>query len=200
MISATDTQDDAPSLAEEGLAGRLIIAMPNIGDARFHKSVIYLFAHEDSGAMGLIVNRVTEDVSFPELLDQLELEVTDDLDETPVRFGGPVEMERGFVLHSPDYHREEATLKVDPDISMTATVDILHAIAAGEGPERSLFALGYAGWGPGQLEREIRQNGWLHCEADADLVFDAADETKWTRALAKIGVDPSLLSATAGSA
>lgn len=200
MISATETQDDATTLAEERLAGRMIIAMPNIGDARFHKSVIYLFAHEDSGAMGLIVNRVTEDVSFLELLGQLELEVSDDLDETPVRFGGPVEMERGFVLHSPDYHREEATLKVDTDISMTATVDILHAIAAGEGPERSLFALGYAGWGPGQLEREIRQNGWLHCEADADIVFDAADETKWTRALAKIGVDPSLLSATAGSA
>lgn len=193
---------DASDTSCETLAGRMIIAMPNIEDPRFERTVIYLFAHQDSGAMGLIVNRVTDHVSFPELLGQLELTVEedDDLGDTPVRFGGPVEMERGFVLHSPDYHRDEATLKVDSEISMTATVDILHAIAAGEGPQRALFALGYAGWGPGQLEREIRQNGWLHCEADVELVFDQADDTKWTRALAKIGVDPSLLSTTAGSA
>lgn len=194
MTSETETSD------ADSLAGRLIIAMPNIGDPRFDRTVIYIFAHEESGAMGLIVNRATENVSFPDLLSQLKLDAGDGLDETPVRFGGPVEMERGFVLHSPDYHREDATLRVDDEISMTATVDILHAIAAGDGPDRSLFALGYAGWGPGQLEREIRQNGWLHCESDAELVFDLADDTKWTRALAKIGVDPSLLSATAGSA
>ena len=197
-----ETQDlNAPNPEADGdsLAGRMIIAMPNIGDPRFERSVIYLFAHEDSGAMGLIVNRMTEDVSFSELLSQLELEQTDDAHEVPVRFGGPVEMERGFVLHSPDYHRAEATLKVDGDISMTATVDVLRAMATGSGPQKALFALGYAGWGPGQLEQEIRQNGWLHCNADQELVFGELDETKWARALAKIGVDPSMLT-TGGSA
>ncbi len=185
----------ATEAATEFLAGRMIIAMPNIGDPRFERTVIYLFAHEESGAMGLIVNRVTDDVSFEELLSQLELEHTDETSEVPVRFGGPVEMERGFVLHSPDYHREEATLKVDTEISMTATIDVLRAMATGSGPRKALFALGYSGWGPGQLEREIRANGWLHCEADADLLFDEADDTKWRRALAKIGVDPSMLAA-----
>ena len=184
----------------DSLAGRLIIAMPNIGDPRFERSVIYLFAHQDDGAMGLIVNRPTEDLDFGDLLDQLELEVDGDASDTQVRFGGPVEIERGFVLHSADYHRDEATLRVDDAISMTATVDILKAMAAGGGPSKSLFALGYSGWGPGELEQEILDNGWLHCEADADLVFDNDDDTKWVRALAKIGVNPSALSAASGSA
>lgn len=197
----TDRMDDIETPAEaESLTGRMIIAMPNIGDPRFERSVIYLFAHQRHGAMGLIVNRVTDDIDFTELLRQLKLDVEEDAQEIAVRFGGPVEVERGFVLHSPDYHREEATLKVDDEISMTATVDVLRAMAAGRGPKRALFALGYAGWGPGQLENEIRQNGWLHCEADLDLVFDEADDTKWTRAMAKIGVDPSLLSSVGGSA
>ena len=184
----------------DSLAGRLIIAMPNIGDPRFERSVIYLFAHQDDGAMGLIVNRPTGGLNFGDLLDQLELEVDGETSETQVRFGGPVEIERGFVLHSPDYHRDEATLRVDESISMTATVDILKAIAEGEGPSKALFALGYAGWGPGELEREIVENGWLHCEADSDLVFDDEDDTKWERALAKIGVHPSALSSAFGSA
>ena len=184
----------------DSLAGRLIIAMPNIGDPRFERSVIYLFAHQDDGAMGLIVNRPTEDLHFGDLLDQLELDSNSDASETQVRFGGPVEVERGFVLHSADYHRNEATLRVDGDISMTATVDILKAMATGRGPSKSLFALGYAGWGPGELEREILENGWLHCEADEAIVFDDDDDTKWARALAKIGVNPSALSAASGSA
>lgn len=185
---------------ENSLAGQLIIAMPNIGDPRFERTVIYLFAHQDNGAMGLIVNKPADDVSFEDLLSQLELTITADIADTLVRFGGPVEVERGFVLHSPDYHRDEATLKVDENVSMTATVDVLKAIAGGYGPERALFALGYAGWGPGQLEREIRENGWLQSPADLELVFDADDASKWGRALALIGVDPSLLSGTAGSA
>ena len=194
MTERTDAVDDG------SLAGQLLIAMPNIGDPRFDRSVIYLFEHQSSGAMGLIVNRRTDDVSFGDLLEQLDLEVSGELDETPVRFGGPVAVQRGFVLHSPDYHSEDATLQVDEEVSMTATVDVLRAMASGDGPQRSLFALGYAGWGPGQLEREIRQNGWLYCKADPEIVFDKADDTKWTRALALIGVDPSLLSGTAGSA
>ncbi|MEO1330183.1 MAG: YqgE/AlgH family protein [Pseudomonadota bacterium] len=200
MSDETEDLETTPERQEgESLAGRIIIAMPNIGDPRFERSVIYLFAHEESGAMGLIVNRQTEDVSFSDLLTQLELERGDEASDVPVRFGGPVEMERGFVLHSPDYHRDEATLKVDGEISMTATVDVLRAMATGAGPRQALFALGYAGWGPGQLENEIRENGWLHCDADCELVFDEVDDTKWTRALAKIGVDPSML-ATGGSA
>ncbi|MEL6979751.1 MAG: YqgE/AlgH family protein [Pseudomonadota bacterium] len=184
----------------ESLAGRFLIAMPNIGDPRFDRSVIYVFSHDDSGARGLIVNRVTRDIAFADLLRQLELEVIADVSATPVRLGGPVEVERGFVLHSPDYYREEATLKVDEAISMTATIDVLKAIAAGRGPERALFALGYAGWGAGQLEREIRQNGWLQTDGDADIVFDPTDDGKWSRALGLLGVDPSLLSSAAGSA
>ena len=170
-------RSDAKDVDEDdsGLAGHLLIAMPNIGDPRFDRAVIYLFAHQSTGAMGLIVNRQTDDVSFADLLEQLDLEVGPAMGETPVRFGGPVEMERGFVLHSPDYHREDATLQVDEDVSMTATVDVLRAMASGDGPKRSLFALGYAGWGPGPLEREIRQNGWLYCEADPEIVFDRAD-------------------------
>lgn len=184
----------------ESLSGRLLIAMPNIGDPRFERSVIYMFAHGRSGARGLIVNRSASDVTFGDLLDQLEVEREEDVSEPPVRFGGPVEIERGFVLHSPDYHRDEATIRIDDDISLTATVDVLHAIAAGDGPAKALFALGYAGWGPGQLEREIVDNGWLHCEADDGIVFDSDDDEKWTRALAKIGVTPSTLSSISGSA
>lgn len=174
--------------------------MPNIGDPRFERTVIYLFQHQEDGAMGLIVNRIKDDVSFGDLLAQLDLGVSAGVAATPVRFGGPVEMERGFVLHSPDYHREEATIRVDENVSMTATVDVLKAMAEGRGPRRALFALGYAGWAPGQLEREIRENGWLLGPADLDLVFSADDDEKWTRALALIGVDPSLLSGAAGSA
>lgn len=192
-ISPDDSADDS-------LAGSMLVAMPGIGDPRFDRSVIYIFAHQESGAMGLIVNQSTRDIEFADLLSQLELELPEGVDAPPVRIGGPVETERGFVLHSPDYHREEATLKVDENISMTATVDVLHAIASGEGPDQALFALGYAGWGPGQLEEEILSNGWLQCDADRDLVFGDADSDKWADALRKIGVDPSQLSAAAGSA
>lgn len=194
MIDYSDAQSG------ESLAGRLIIAMPNIGDPRFERSVIYVFAHEDDGAMGLIVNRPTDDLRFDELLEQLELDIQGAAPTTPVRLGGPVEVERGFVLHSDDYYRDEATMRVRDGVSVTATVDILKAMAAGEGPERAIFALGYAGWGPGQLEREILENGWLHCEADEEIVFDDDNETKWSRALAKIGVRASALSSTSGSA
>lgn len=195
-------QTESGNLAPDGesLSGRLLIAMPNIGDPRFDRSVIYMFAHSRDGARGLIVNRQTEDVSFADLLDQLKLEHDGSVDDTPVRFGGPVEIERGFVLHSPDYHRDEATVRVDDEISLTATIDILKAMASGAGPSRALFALGYASWGPGQLEQEILSNGWLHCEADFDIVFGEDDARKWTDALAKIGVTPSMLSTVSGSA
>lgn len=183
---------------DDSLAGKLIIAMPNIGDPRFDRAVIYLFAHRENGAMGLIVNKTADDLSFANLLSE-HMTVSADVADIPVRFGGPVEVTRGFVLHSPDYHRE-ATIVVDDEISMTATVDVLKAIAAGRGPDKVLFAVGYAGWGPGQLEREIQENGWLLSPSDLDIVFGDDDPAKWSQALALIGVDPSLLSSSAGRA
>jgi putative transcriptional regulator len=182
------------------LSGKLLIAMPGMGDPRFEHSVVFLCAHSDDGAMGLIINKPAPDLSFDDLQDQLGIKRSEQSREIRVHFGGPVEHSRGFVLHSADYGGEGATLKVDSQFGMTATLDILQAIAAGEGPAASLLALGYAGWGPGQLESEILRNGGLTCDASADLVFSDQNDGKWTRALKTIGVDPISLSSTAGRA
>jgi putative transcriptional regulator len=149
--------------------------------------------------MGLVVNRAMEELSFGDLLQQLEIDASGIAEDLHVHFGGPVETGRGFVLHSPDY-MQEGTLRVSEKVALTATVDILRAIAAGAGPARHLLALGYSGWGPGQLDSEIRANGWLHVPADDELVFGADLEGKWGRAMAKIGIDPRMLSETAGHA
>ncbi|MCI4662756.1 MAG: YqgE/AlgH family protein [Neomegalonema sp.] len=199
-MNKTPHSGSTSSSSGESLAGRMIVAMPKIGDPRFEKTVIYLFAHEADGAMGLIVNRPAEEVSFSDLLEQLSLDAHEDSDDTIVHVGGPVETERGFVLHSSDYFVDNATMRLNDEISMTSTVDILRDMAEGTGPEHALFALGYAGWGPGQLEREIVDNAWLHCEADNELVFSVGEDQKWTQALAKIGIDPSVLSSRAGNA
>ncbi|MFO1175607.1 MAG: YqgE/AlgH family protein [Paracoccaceae bacterium] len=182
------------------LSGKLLIAMPGMGDPRFEHSVIFLCAHSEDGAMGLIVNKPLEDLRFGQLLDQLGIEQQPDARDIRIHVGGPVEHGRGFVLHTADYRAEGSTLKVDSRFGMTATLDVLQALAEGGGPERSLLALGYAGWGPGQLEREILDNGWLTCEASEDLVFSAANPRKWQEALHSIGVDPLSLSASAGRA
>ena len=184
---------------ESYLAGQLLIAMPGMRDPRFARTVVYMCAHSAEGAMGLVINRVLESLTFTDLLEQLGIEGTAVQPSSAVHFGGPVETGRGFVLHSPDY-RQDGTLSVADDVSLTATVDILRAIAAGEGPRRHLLALGYAGWGPGQLDGEIRANGWLHVAADEELVFDAGLDSKWDRAIAKIGIDPRMLSDVAGHA
>lgn len=181
------------------LNGKLLIAMPGMGDPRFEHSVIFLCAHSDEGAMGLIVNKPSKDVDFTEILQQLSIEITPRSKTLSVHFGGPVEMARGFVLHSLDYTSSIQTLKV-AGYGMTATLDVLEDIAKGEGPEQSVLALGYAGWGPGQLEAEIAQNGWLTCDVSREVVFDLPDAEKWTAALASLGVDPLSLSATAGRA
>lgn len=181
------------------LDGQLLIAMPGMQDPRFVKAVVYMCAHSADGAMGLVVNRALEKLTLLELLQQLEIEVAGDAPAGSVHFGGPVEAGRGFVLHSPDYV-QEGTLKVSDGVALTATLDILKAIAAGDGPRRHLLALGYAGWGPGQLDREIRANGWLTVDADEDLVFGAALDRKWDRAMAKVGIDPRMLSDAAGHA
>jgi len=183
----------------DNLAGQLLVAMPGIGDPRFDRSVIYLCGHSNDGAMGLIVNKPVEDITFPELLKQLGIE-GDPSQQIRVLFGGPVETGRGFVLHSTDYNVSGSTLQVSDEVGLTATLDILEEIAHGEGPERSLLALGYAGWAPGQLEEEIMSNGWLHCRPSPELLFGAADNTKWERALAEMGIDPAQLSGDAGRA
>jgi putative transcriptional regulator len=189
------------------LDGQLLIAMPVMGDPRFERSVIYLCAHSSEGAMGIIVNRPAGSIDFPELLVQLDIiekadqiKLPENAESMKVLKGGPVETGRGFVLHSSDFFIQDATLKIDEGICLTATVDILKAIAKGTGPKHAILALGYAGWAPGQLETEIQDNGWLHCDADPDLVFGGDVEEKYLRALRKIGIDPGMLSNEAGHA
>jgi putative transcriptional regulator len=181
------------------LTGQLLIAMPGMGDPRFEHSVVYLCAHSEEGAMGLIVNKPADGVMFPDMLAQLSIEA-EDIPKMPVHFGGPVEFGRGFVLHSPDYQSEGSTLSVAEGFAMTGTLDILEDIARGQGPGEALLALGYAGWGPGQLESEIAANGWLMGQAQAGLVYGPEDGGKWTEALRQMGIDPMMLSADAGRA
>jgi putative transcriptional regulator len=179
--------------------GHLLAAMPQMEDARFERSVIYLCAHNAEGAMGLVVNRLFDAITFPDLLEQLNIETGPKTEQIRVHFGGPVESGRGFVLHTDDYVRD-GTLKVRSGFALTATVDILKAIAQGEGPRHSLLALGYSGWGPGQLESEIAANGWLVVPADPTIVFDQELEDKWQRALAATGVSIASLSGVSGRA
>ncbi len=182
------------------LTGKLLIAMPGMMDPRFAHSVVFMCAHSPDGAMGIVVNKPTEDLGLKDLMEQLSIETETDMTTRPVHFGGPVESGRGFVLHEYGYHSSISTMDVNDDFAMTATLDILEDMAEGRGPERVVMALGYAGWGPGQLEGEIAQNGWLTCEADKDLVFRTADVEKWEMALKKLGINPLALSADAGRA
>lgn len=189
------------------LDGQMLIAMPGIGDPRFERTVIYMCAHSAEGAMGIVVNKPAENIDFRELLTRLEIipdseriNLPGDVDELTVHFGGPVEMGRGFVLHTADYFASDSTLPIDETIGLTATLDVLRAIASGEGPRHALLALGYAGWSAGQLDQEISANGWLHCEADEDLIFGPDLDRKYDLALAKIGIDMSMLSSEAGHA
>ena len=181
------------------LTGQFLIAMPTMGDPRFERTVIYMCAHSADGAMGLVVNRVASEIDFPELLNQLEIETDGIKYPIPVLTGGPVETGRGFVLHSMDYS-QDSTLKVTDEVGLTATVDILRAIAEGEGPAKSLLTLGYAGWSSGQLDNEIQANGWLNVSSDTSILFDEDLNSKWDRAVRKVGIDPSFLSVEAGHA
>ncbi len=181
------------------LAGMLLVAMPGMPDPRFDRSVIYLCAHSSEGAMGIIVNQLAENVEFKAIVEQLGIEPTAEAANLKVHVGGPVESSRGFVLHTQDYVHEN-TLLIDTAFALTATVDVLKAIASGAGPRQRVFALGYAGWAAGQLDAEIQRNGWLIAPSDERIVFELDDTEKWAGALNKIGVDPSLLSSTAGHA
>ncbi|MFN3232405.1 MAG: YqgE/AlgH family protein [Alphaproteobacteria bacterium] len=197
-MSNTPFQSDL-SNDTDFLRGKLLIAMPNMGDPRFERSVICICEHSPEGAMGLIINLTADNVSFPELVDQLGIETPGECEDLPVFTGGPVEPNRGFVLHSADYV-QDTTLVVSELFALSATLDVLKALASGQGPQNSLVALGYAGWGAGQLESEIQANAWLHTEVDTDLLFMTEPALKWPLAMAKLGVDVSQLSSSAGHA
>ncbi len=189
------------------LEGQFLIAMPSLRDGPFARSVVYLCAHREDGAMGLIINQSADEIDFAELLTQLGVVPSEPAIRLPPKAeavrvvrGGPVETGRGFVLHSADYGATDSTVKIADDVCLTATIDILRAIAKGTGPAQAVLALGYAGWSSGQLESEILANGWLTCPADADIIFSPDDAKKYDRALAKLGVEPGMLSSDAGHA
>ncbi|MEE8253304.1 MAG: YqgE/AlgH family protein [Hyphomicrobium sp.] len=200
-------QTRSRATGDDFLDGQLLIAMPLMTDRRFARSVVYLCAHSEDGAMGLIINQRAPHISFPDLLERLGIVPSDTRDglsnekqSISIHVGGPVETGRGFVLHSSDYFADDSTLPIEDGVCLTATIDILKAIAAGKGPNKAILALGYAGWSPGQLESEIQANGWLNCPADLGLIFNPDVESKYTRAFAKIGIDPSHLVSDAGHA
>jgi len=196
----TESARGAPDRAssESYLAGQLLIAMPNMRDPRFERTVIYMCVHNEEGAMGLVLNKDVGSLTFGQLLRQLGIPREGSSDRR-IHFGGPVEMGRGFVLHTDDYE-QESTVRIRPGYAVTATIDILKAISDGGGPKRAMLALGYAGWAPGQLDGEIQANGWLHAPADPDIVFDNDLASKWARAVKTIGIDLALLSGEAGHA
>lgn len=189
------------------LDGQILIAMPWMSDERFARTLIYLCAHSSDGAMGIVLNQLVSHVSFPELLVQLDVIPASQQIRLPmparsmkVHRGGPVETGRGFVLHSDDFTIENSTLPIDEGVCLTATLEILKAIAEGRGPNHALLALGYAGWAPGQLESEIQHNGWLTVPADEELIFGLELDQKYDRAFQKLGVHPGWLSSDIGHA
>ena len=186
-------------MTRDKYTGKFLLAMPGMGDARFEKSVIYICSHTDDGAMGLMINHPASTLDFPTLLEELKIPCPTDITDVPIHLGGPVEQGRGFVLHSADY-AQESTMVVSETVALTATVDILKALATGSGPKNHLLLLGYTGWGAGQLEKEMQENAWHMADADDEIIFHAPDESKWTLAMAQLGVDVSMLSSEAGHA
>ncbi len=200
-------QQDPYGAGSPYLDGQLLVAMPGMVDERFARAVIYVCAHSPEGAMGIILNRPAANVNMSDLLVQLEIvpeleriHLPEQVSRMQVLMGGPVETSRGFVLHSPDFHISQSTLPIDDGVCLTATIDILRAIAQGRGPQNAVLALGYAGWGAGQLELELQANGWLNCPADAELIFRAPVEIRYEMALRRIGIEPAMLSMEAGHA
>jgi putative transcriptional regulator len=196
-----------PPTKSKFLDGQLLISMPNMTDERFTRSLIYVCAHSAEGAMGIVLNKPANDINLPDLLVQLDIipeeeriRLPSKIGKMPILKGGPVETSRGFVLHTPDFFIDQSTLPVDGQICLTATLDILKALARGNGPQSALLALGYAGWAAGQLENEILANGWLNCPADPNLIFDAVADNKYDRALRGLGINPVMLSASVGHA
>ena len=199
--------NDSSNFQSRFLTGMFLVAMPGMMDQRFDRAVIYLCAHSDDGAMGIIVNKPAEDIVFPELLQQLEIipekpsiSLPSQAGNMKVLRGGPVETSRGFVLHSVPVEPIEGSVTAGDEIRLSATIDILKAIARGQGPDEAIFALGYAGWASGQLESEIQDNGWMICPMNRKILFDQEFDTKYTRAMGSLGIDPAMLSPLAGHA
>lgn len=199
--------NDSSNFQSRFLTGMFLVAMPGMMDQRFDRAVIYLCAHSDDGAMGIIVNKPAEDIVFPELLQQLEIipekpsiSLPSQAGNMKVLRGGPVETSRGFVLHSVPVEPIEGSVTAGDEIRLSATIDILKAIARGQGPDEAIFALGYAGWASGQLESEIQDNGWMICPMNRKILFDQEFDTKYLRALGSLGIDPAMLSPLAGHA
>ncbi len=196
--------DKSPEIEAAYLTGKLLLAMPGIGDPRFHHSVIFMCVHDEKGAMGLVINTEVPDVDFKQIIDNIGLNsnIEVDLDQLkmPVMSGGPVEGSRGFLLHSPEFTNKD-TIKISPEFSLTGTTDALQEVVKGKGPDHALFILGYAGWGAGQLETELQQNAWLVLDPDPEIVFNHDTGAKWNLALNKMGLDPALLTTdTSGQA
>ncbi len=189
-----------PAGGQDFLEGQMLIAMPGMMDPRFEKTVIYLCAHSENGAMGFVVNKQANDISFEDLADQFDIEPKPLNDPPRVHIGGPVDSSRGFVLHTSDYVQDSSTVSDENGIALTATLEIVKEIAEGRGPRNAVLALGYSGWGPGQLESEIKENGWLFCDADEELIFAHNNEDKWSMALRKAGINVSHLSTETGQA
>ena len=204
-MSDKTNQDDHEKTEDASayLTGRLLLAMPTLGDPRFYKAVIFMCAHDENGAMGLVINHILPGLDMGELFKQLNIEPNDNFSDkiktAPVMSGGPVETARGFILHSNDFSQDD-TIHIDENLSVTGTIDALKAIATGEGPEKMLFILGYAGWSPGQLDAEIQDNAWLIVDPDPALIFSDNYENKWDKAIDKLGIDPAMLSSAAGRA
>jgi putative transcriptional regulator len=198
-ISPASAESDRRASKTGYLTGQLLIAMPQMRDSRFTRAVVYLCAHNPDGAMGIVINKVLDNLTLPELMEHLSVPTPIELPPGKVHFGGPVETARGFVLHSCDYV-ESGTVVIGHGLALTATIEILKAIGRGDGPRQNLLALGYAGWGPGQLDAEIQANSWLSAPADEAIVFDGEVDSKWQRAIGRLGIDITLLSGEAGHA
>ncbi len=189
-----------PEGAQIGLSGKILIAMPDLKDDRFTKTLVYLMEHNEKGAMGIVINKRLGEVSLSDLIKQVNLSLDVKDTTVPVYFGGPVEHERGFILHSTDILYKQSKHVPNGPYALTATTDVIHSIALNKGPEKMIFALGYAGWGPGQLDNELRHNAWLHVDPDETIVFCGEQEKAWTLALKKLGVSVEALQSGFGTA
>ena len=179
------------------LSGKFLIASPSMTDPRFYKSVIYIITHKKEGAMGIVINQPIIETKINNLINNLELKNNSKINDIPITYGGPVDTKKGFILHTSEF-KDETTIKVDSEISLTSNINILKSIVKGEGPKKSLFALGYAGWFAGQLEKELTNDGWLVAPGDSKLIFECKAEKKWTKAIKSIGINPDFLSANSG--
>lgn len=182
------------------LAGMFLIALPGMGDPRFKQAVIYICSHDRAGAMGIVINKQKGPLMLSDLLEQADIEGTVTVADNPVLSGGPVDIDRGFVLHSPDYFKEDCSVKLSETLNLTATRDVMEALVSDQAPSRAVLAVGYAGWGEGQIENELKQNAWLIVDADEALIFDTDMDSKWDRAIKRLGFTPDMLAHTGGRA